>query len=123
LEGNGEDDEKEGNFLDISVSDINEDLWKVVSQFAPFGMGNEKPVFKINKALIKSVKNFGKEANHLEITLNGKGSGLKAISFFKTMDSYETPLSPGVPINLVANLEKSYFRNRPELRLRIVDII
>ena len=123
LDGDSSGGEKEElNVLDIDTNDINEDLWKIVSQFAPFGMGNEKPVFKINKAEIKSVKNFGKEANHLEITLNSRGSGLKAISFFKTMDSYPVKLAPGLPINLVANIEKSYFRNRPEIRLRIVDI-
>ena len=29
----------------------------------------------------------------------------------------------GIKINLVATIEKSFFRNRPEIRLRIVDIL
>ena len=113
--------EEEG--LAISVSDIGENLWGMVSQFAPFGMGNEKPVFRIPQAEIKSVKKFGKENNHLEVTFNNGKKEIKAISFFSSPDSYLFALTPGLRINLLAHLEKSYFRNYPELRLRIVDII
>lgn len=105
--------------LHISLNDIGENLWSTVSQFAPFGMGNDKPVFKIPKAEIKSVKKFGKENNHLEVVFNG---GVKAISFFSDPASYSVLLTPGTRVSLFANLEKSFFRNQPELRLRIVDI-
>jgi len=110
---------EEEQHLGINISDIGENLWDTVSQFAPFGMGNEKPIFKIPKAEIKSVKKFGKENNHLEIMFNG---GVKAISFFSDPTSYSVLLTPGIKISLLANLEKSYFRNRPELRLRVVNI-
>ena len=109
--------------LASSVSDIGENLWNTVSQFAPFGIGNEKPVFKISQAEIKSARQFGKENNHLEVTFNGGDKEVKAISFFSDSTSYSALLTPGTHINLLAHLEKSYFRNRPELRLRIVDII
>lgn len=113
--------------LALNISDIGENLWNIVSQFAPFGMGNKKPVFKISKAKIKSVKKFGKENNHLEIIFYDKESpsrqgGIKAISFFSNPESFNVSLEPGSSVNVLANLEKSYFRNRPELRLRIVDI-
>jgi single-stranded-DNA-specific exonuclease len=105
--------------LVISLSDIGDNLWEMISQFAPFGTGNAKPLFKIPQAEIKSVKSFGKENNHLEIELS---NGIRAISFFSSPSSYPMLLTPGNRINLLANLEKSYFRHRPELRLRIVDI-
>src|SRR3989344_499182 len=110
------------SLLDINLNDIGENLWNMISQFAPFGMGNKKPIFKIPKAEIKSVKKFGKESNHLEVIFNSGDKEVKAISFFSSPDSYSPPLTPGASISLLANLEKSYFRNRPELRLRIVDI-
>lgn len=106
--------------LAINISDIGENLWNMIAQFAPFGMGNEKPVFKIPQVKIKSSRQFGRDNNHLEIEFS---NGIKAISFFSNPDSYSTLLTPGLHINLLANLEKSYFRDRPELRLRIVDII
>lgn len=100
----------------INISDIGENLWNTVSQFAPFGMDNEKPVFKIPQAEIKSVKKFGKENNHLELELT---NGIRAIEFFSSRDIELEARS----YTLVATLEKSYFRNRPELRLRVVDIL
>ncbi len=112
----------ESSVLHINMDDVGENLWSLVSNFAPFGMGNKKPVFKIPKAEIKSVKQFGKENNHLEVVFNGGEKEIKAISFFSDPASYSMMLTPGTRISLLANLEKSFFRNRPELRLRIVDI-
>ncbi len=112
------EEEMEGKGLAISLNDVGEDLWKTVSQFAPFGTGNEKPVFKISNAPIKSVRQFGKENNHLELAL---GNGIKAISFFSSPTSYSL-LPSSTSCTLYAHLEKSYFRNRPEVRLRIVNI-
>ena len=108
----------ENKGLVISLSDISENLWQTVSQFAPFGTGNEKPVFKISNAPIQNMRQFGKENNHLELSL---GNGVKAISFFSTPETYKlTNLQTSATLH--AHLEKSFFRNRPELRLRIVNI-
>ncbi len=109
--------------LPISLSDIGENLWQTVSLFAPFGVGNRKPIFKIPNAEIKSIKTFGKEGNHLEVLFNGGSREVKAISFFSSPENFGTPLLPGIRVNVLANLEKSYFGSRPELRLRILDII
>ncbi len=103
----------------IELGSIGEKLWETVSIFAPFGTGNPKPIFEIPKAGIKSAKNFGKTGDHLEIILD---KNIKAISFFNTLTSYSLPLTPSSSITLIAHLEKSYFRNRPEIRLRIVEI-
>ncbi len=108
--------------IEIEAKYVGEDLWKVVSSFAPFGIGNPKPIFKIKNAEIKSVKNFGKTGDHLEIIFASSPKDVKAISFFSNVDTFGIPLSPLLKVNLDAHLEKSYFRNRPELRLRVVDI-
>lgn len=108
----------EAKGLVISLSDVSENLWQTVSQFAPFGTGNEKPIFKISNVPIENMRQFGKENNHLELSL---GNGIKAISFFSSPETYKlTNLQTSATLH--AHLEKSYFRNRPELRLRIVNI-
>lgn len=113
------EEEKIDSGLLVTLNDVGEGLWQTVSLFAPFGVGNEKPVFKIKNAPIRAVKQFGKTREHLEISLD---RGVKAISFFSSPESYK--LAPGSSTcTLLAHLEKSYFRNRPELRLRIVDIL
>jgi single-stranded-DNA-specific exonuclease len=112
------EEEKLESGLAISLSDVGENLWRTVSQFAPFGTGNEKPIFKIKNAPIQSLKQFGKTQEHLELKLTPR---IKAISFFASPESYKlAPTSSSCTLH--AHLEKSYFRNRPELRLRIVNI-
>lgn len=127
LQNSDPDTVKKEKDLIINLSDIGENLWRMVSSFAPFGTGNPKPVFKIEKTKIKSVRKFGKESNHLEVTFSGADNSfdqreVKAVSFFSGPDSLGTPLVPGAHVGLRANLEKSYFRSRPELRLRIVGV-
>ncbi len=87
------------------------------------------PVFR--NVAPNDVKLFGKEKNHLELSFGDMFSHqpVKAIGFFMTAESWEEKLGAGrklaanIPLSLVATFEKSMFRGRPELRLRIVDIL
>lgn len=118
LEKLSQTESKNHGGIQIEVSDVGESLWKTLSMLAPFGTGNPKPVFEMN-CEVKEVRSFGKNMEHLEISLH---PNVKAISFFSTPEQFGNPVK-GMQINLQANLEKSFFRGRPDLRLRIVDII
>lgn len=107
----------------ISIDDVNRDNYAVIEKLAPFGVGNPKPTFLLKNLLIDKVNEFGKEKNHLELSFkNSNGRIIKAISFFKTRNSFEN-IEVGSLINMIATFEKSTFLGRDELRLRIVDII
>ena len=122
----GEKVDKEKIWIDekLSLDRINWDTYKIVEKLAPFGVGNPKPVFLFENIKISGVKMFGKDKNHLELFFLDKNDNKKiAIGFFMKSDSFVGELNVGDSINLVASLEKSMFRNFPELRLRIVDIV
>ena len=107
----------------LSLDDVNWDTYKSVEKFAPFGLSNPKPLFLFENIKLIGVKHFGKEKNHLELKFkNSQGKDVTAMAFFKTDKSFEKLLEVGNSINMVGTLEKSVFRNFPELRLRIVDI-
>lgn len=107
----------------LSLDDVNWNTYSSVEKFAPFGLDNPKPLFLFDDVELHGVKLFGKEKNHLELKFkNSNGKDVTAMAFFKTDSSFDRPLKVGDKINLVATLEKSEFRNFPELRLRIVDI-
>lgn len=109
---------------DVDVDDISFSLFDTINSFAPFGIDNPKPLFKFSQVPIASVKLFGKEKNHLELGFHKKnGKLLSAIGFFKNLDSFDVSLDVGKKIDLIFHVEKSMFRNFPEIRLRIVDII
>ncbi|MHB1330470.1 MAG: single-stranded-DNA-specific exonuclease RecJ [Minisyncoccota bacterium] len=110
---------KANSGIEIQIKDVCEDLYKTLSQLAPFGTGNPKPVFRINNAEVKSARQFGKTGDHLEVEFSNR---VKAISFFTQMEKFGN-LKSGVSVNVDAHIEKSFFRGRPDLRLRIVDII
>ncbi len=105
---------------ELALEECNEATWQLLSQWAPFGVGNEKPVFLFKNIKVAQVKMFGNGGIHLELTFKtGDGKNICAIGFFYTKD---LQLAAGETIDLLATLEKSYFRSRPELRLRIVDL-
>lgn len=113
----------------ISFDDVNWQTYGVLEKLAPFGTGNPKPLFLFENALLREVKAFGKEKNHIELGFSKQnGDKVSAIGFFSTPEDWRAKLGAsrklagGEKVHLVATLEKSTFRSFPELRLRIVDI-
>lgn len=105
----------------ISVNEIDWPLFDTVSLLAPFGVENPKPVFLFENEIVKSVRKFGKRSEHLEVIFEkGNKTPVKAIAFFS--DDLKREVAQGEKITFTANLEKSFFGYRPELRLRITDI-
>ena len=116
----------EPNYIDVEISleDVNWDTYNQIEKLAPFGIGNHKPLFMLRNIKIAGIKEFGKEKNHLELLFKKEnGQLVNAMGFFMDTETFDKELKIGNTINLVATMEKSMFRGRPELRLRIVDII
>ena len=109
--------------LSITLAEVTSKNYNLIAQLAPFGMANEKPVFLFPGILIAGMKLFGKEKEHLELMIASEGKMMKAISFFKQPTDFSVHIDAGKNVNLYATMEMSYFMGRPELRLRIVDIL
>jgi single-stranded-DNA-specific exonuclease len=108
----------------LGLNEVNEKTYKDIQMLSPYGEANPKPVFLFKSVIVKSCLQFGKEKNHLKITVaKDGGRTIEAISFFTDENSYGKEIKEGSTINLVANIEKSFFRGRGELRLRIVDVL
>lgn len=108
----------------IELEDINEDNHKVVEKLAPYGVGNPKPTFLLKDVIIDSVKEFGKDKNHLELSFkSNNGKKVKAIAFFKNRESFGKLLALGDRVSMIVNFEKSFFLGKTELRLRIINVL
>ncbi len=117
--------ESEGLVADavITIDDVNVNTEKEISRLAPFGMKNHKPIFAIQGIEIYEVNIFGKGKDHLKLNFkNSRGKMISAIAFFKKPENYTAVIEKGSKIDLLANVEKSFFAGREEIRLRIVDI-
>ncbi|MFH1170143.1 MAG: single-stranded-DNA-specific exonuclease RecJ [Candidatus Vogelbacteria bacterium] len=93
----------------------------LLDRLGPFGLENPKPVFLFRHIPSVTAKLFGKDRTHLELTLTDGEISRRAIGFFMSPTHFGATLISGQPIDLVATLEQSYWRGRPELRLRIID--
>lgn len=111
--------------LKLSFSDVNLKNNTELEKMEPFGLANPVPVFLFENVKIENIKKFGKNGSgeHLEITFSDSTrKGIVAISFFSTIESFNTKIEVGLSVNLLASFDLSRFRGRPELRLRIVEI-
>jgi len=113
--------------VELQVSDVSFSTHRDISQLAPFGIENKKPVFLFKNVIIRTVKHFGKEKNHVEIMISSRSGQsflaqqVRAYNFFATKDSYSKELMEGVVVDVYANLEKSLFRGS-NIELRIIDV-
>ena len=107
----------------LSLGEVNEQTCKTLALMAPYGLGNPKPVFLFSNVTIVSARMFGKEKNHLEVTVTDMlGYETVAIAFFSTPESFTKKIVPDTNADLVATIEKSYFAGRCTIRLRILDV-
>jgi single-stranded-DNA-specific exonuclease len=108
----------------ISLDAVNWETYRDIERLAPYGTGNQKPLFIFRDALISSVKSFGKEGNHTEILFSdSSGRKLSAIQFFASPESFGDKARVGKKVDFVGHMEKSTFKRYPELRIRIIDIL
>ncbi len=121
-----DDDTSNNVFLDgsLTLRDVRPETYAMLEQLAPFGVANPKPLFIFKQVMIKSMRQFGKLNNHLELMVSQDGAAdVRAISFFTSADSFNVLLAVGKKIDLIASIEKSFFRSRPALNLRIKDVV
>jgi single-stranded-DNA-specific exonuclease len=110
---------------ELSLQRVSSALLEELSQMAPFGVGNPKPVFRVRNARITFARQFGKDMNHTEVTVVCPESGIqhRAFQFFKTPLDFSLAPSPGTVADVLATLERDAFRGPDALALRLVDIV
>lgn len=107
----------------LGLNDIGRPLAQTLKALSPFGAGNPKPVFAFPDVRPIAVQAFGKTKEHLKLVFDTADGQLEAIAFFATAEQFSLPPEPGSPFTLLAHVEESFFMNRLQTRLRIVDII
>lgn len=117
--------DQDGDLIDmeLSLDAVDYRLYDDIAKLSPFGTGNPKPRFLFRKVMPENVRTFGKANDHVEITFRNKRGKVSAISFFGATSEWAKKVEMNRPIDLIASVEKSMFRGRPELRLRIEEVI
>jgi single-stranded-DNA-specific exonuclease len=108
---------------EMSIAEATKKTLKEIDTLSPFGKGNERPTFLFNNAHVKKVDRFGKEGQHVKLTLGDGDFSIQAIQFFVSDDSILASVVPDKKIAIIAHLEKDQFVKGVPTRLRIVDVV
>jgi len=103
----------------IYPEEINDKLLAELAFLEPFGEGNKKPLFLMEKVEILEVKLLGKEQKHLKIWLKKPRGFLEAIGFDMKDKLEETKAGR---INVLFHLEEDSWNGRKKIQLRLVDL-
>jgi single-stranded-DNA-specific exonuclease len=113
-------------FIDteLSFSEINEDFFKTMSLFQPFGPENMSPVFVSRNVFdTGSGRMVGSNGEHLRLDLCQESSGQKSFPAiaFNQANHFEY-IRGGNPFDICYSLEMNEFRGNKNLQLNIRDI-
>lgn len=113
-------------FIDteLSFSEINEEYFRVMNQFQPFGPENMSPVFISRNVFDAGTgKMVGSSGEHLKLDLCQESTGTKslpAIAFGQA--NHFDYIKSGHPFEICYSLEMNEFRGNKNLQLNIRDI-
>lgn len=109
---------------EISIDEVTLENYRQIEKLEPYGMANQKPLFLFRGIEIFSVKEFGKEKNHLELNFkNSKNFTVKAMTFFHKDFLGDRIFKPGEKVNLIASFEMNRWNGNEFLRLKINDLL
>ena len=106
---------------DLVVDDlggINTDLVNELAQLEPFGMGNERPVFRLSGMQARFVDRIGKASEHLKITVADKAGNTLKFLAFAPPDAWF--VEPGSEISVWVNLEINEWNGQKTVEGRIL---
>jgi single-stranded-DNA-specific exonuclease len=94
-----------------------------IARLAPFGPGNEEPVFVLNRARIVRADRVGKEGNAVRAFLDGEGGGarLKAICFRAKDGPLAQALLGGGQLHVAGHLRAESWNDSVSASLHVVD--
>src|SRR5690625_93034 len=103
----------------ISLEQMNEDVINEINKFAPFGMGNERPVFHIEE-IPNQINQIGQHKNHLKMQFRSNSKVVNAIGFQK--GHLYALISSYVKVSLVGSLQLNEWNGNRTVQLMIDDI-
>lgn len=106
--------------MEISLTDINDELVKYLKLFEPYGPKNMRPVFlSRNLEVVGNPRIVGR--NHLKFKVRGKNKIFDAIGF--NLGDLVYRLSPGENnLDMVYIIEENHWNGKTQTQLRVKDI-
>lgn len=114
---------------EITLDQINWELYDVLEKFEPFGQQNEKPSYVAKQLTVVKVETLGKDGAHLKLMVTqGTNPILKKFVGWQLCgdtakgEDWCTVLQPGDMVDVVFDIGVNEWNGNRELQLTIVDI-
>ena len=101
--------------LDIASVDL--EFISIIDKFEPYGLENQKPIFRVSKVSVVKSNLIGKDKNHMKLVLNSEGVVFEAIKFNDS--NIDLPNS----FDLIVSVNKNEFRGVVTPQFLIQEII
>ena len=107
---------------EVAFPDINETLVEILEKFAPFGVSNPRPRFRMNNCIVDEVRAIGADGKHLRITcLPQAGRELGCIGF--NLGFWAEKLNrENKNIDIICEPQFNVWNGKKNIQLRIVDL-
>ncbi|MCB0461934.1 MAG: single-stranded-DNA-specific exonuclease RecJ [Flavobacteriaceae bacterium] len=108
--------------MKIDLSQINDKLWRIMRQFAPFGPGNMTPIFMTENMKDTGYgKCVGEDDKHLRITATQSGKEKLVCIGFGLGDKFDL-ISNRKPFKAVYSIDENHWQGKTSLQLKLRDI-
>lgn len=108
--------------LKLNLHQIDNKLWRIISQFAPFGPGNMTPIFMSDELKDTGYgKCVGEDDKHLRITVTQTGAEKLVCIGFNLGDKLEI-ISNKKPFKAVYSIDENHWQGNRSLQLKLRDI-
>lgn len=107
--------------MQIELDEVNDKLYRIIKQFAPFGPMNRTPNF-ITKLVTDSGKGrkVGEDKTHLRLTLNNSNKDLVSIGFGMGEDFDK--ITENKPFDICYSIDENTWKGQTSLQLRLKGI-
>lgn len=105
---------------EIDSSNLTHEITDLIEKMEPFGMGNPRPIFMFQSAVLSNMKRVGKNASHLSFFAKINEKIIKAICF--NFDEIIDSIKNETKYDLAFTLENNYWNEKRYLNLKIIDI-
>ena len=103
--------------ISMTVIEMDVELVKKLEKLEPFGIGNEKPIFRLNGMRAKYVDRIGSDKNHLKLTLTDGNETIKFLAFSPPDDWF---IDQGDKLDVWVNLEINEWQGSQTVEGRIL---
>lgn len=100
----------------IKLNQITFNFYNKLKKLEPFGMGNPRPVFMLEKVSVSNIRTIGQEGKHLKF----KVGDLDVIGF--NLGRLISKIKDGDKIDLAFSIDENIWQGESRLQLKLVDI-